>query len=73
MEKKPKKITILLFLEQFYQVATHSELVSFWEPKLLEAESFDLGSSFSSLGNMTYFQTNAFSLYLEGANKDGCK
>lgn len=45
--------------EQFYQLVTHSKPVPFWKPKLLEAESFDLGSSFSSLGNMTSsFQSN---------------
>lgn len=45
-----KTIIIILLFEQFYQVATHAELVPFWEPNHLEAESFDLVSSFSSLG-----------------------
>lgn len=50
--------------------STHSELVPFWKPKLLEAESFDLGESFN-LGNVTYFfQSNVICLYLKGANKD---
>jgi len=65
---------MVLLLKQFYQAATCSELVPFWEPKLLEAESFDLGSNFSSLGIMTYFfQSRVFCLYLEGANRDGQK
>lgn len=50
--------------EQFYQVATHSETVVFWEPKLLEAaDPFDLGRCFSSPGSIAYFfQTNVFCL-----------
>lgn len=65
---------MVLLSEQFYQMPTHFELVPFWKTKLLEAESSDLRISVSSLGNMaSFFQTNVFCLYLEGANRDGHK
>lgn len=59
-----KRIAMVSLPEQLYQVATHSETVLFWEPKLLEAaDPFDLGRCFSSPGSIAYFfQTNVFCL-----------